>query len=60
MFYIWHTLIVLLFVAFSFFMGYKLGKSKSDTKEEVKRKCPMGFNWYGWRNIINGSTHTRI
>jgi hypothetical protein len=32
MFYIWHTLI-----------GYKLGKSKSN-KEEVKRKCPMGFN----------------
>jgi len=25
-------------------MGYKLGKSKSDKKEEVKRKCPMGFN----------------
>jgi len=44
MFYIWHTLIVLLFVAFSFFMGYKLGKSKSDKKEEVKLKCPMGFN----------------
>jgi hypothetical protein len=20
----------------------------------------MGFNWYGWRNNINGSTHTRI
>ena len=59
MFYIWHTLIVLLFVAFSFFMGYKLGKSKSN-KEEVKRKCPMGFNWYGWRNKINGSTHKRI
>jgi hypothetical protein len=28
MFYIWHTLIVLLFVAFSFFLGYKLCKSK--------------------------------
>jgi hypothetical protein len=38
-------------------MGYKLGKSKSDKKEEVKRKCPMGFNWYGWWNFINRSTH---
>ena len=43
MFYIWHTLIVLLFVAFSFYLGYKLGKGKLN-KEEVKRKCPMGFN----------------
>jgi len=43
MFYIWHTLIVLLFVAFSFYLGYKLGKSKSN-REQVKRKCPMGFN----------------
>jgi hypothetical protein len=44
MFYFWHTAIVILFIAFSFFLGYKLGKNKSSKKEEVKRKCPMGFN----------------
>lgn len=44
MFYFWHTAIVILFLAFSFFLGYKLGKNKSVKKEEVKRKCPMGFN----------------
>ena len=42
MFYFWHTAIVILFLAFSFFMGYRLGKKK--TNEEPKRKCPMGFN----------------
>jgi hypothetical protein len=42
MFYFWHTAIVILFLAFSFFMGYRLGKKK--LKEEPKRKCPMGFN----------------
>ena len=30
MFYVWHTLLVLLFIAFAFFMGYKLGKSKQE------------------------------
>jgi hypothetical protein len=45
MFYIWHTLLVLLFIAFAFFMGYRLGRSKSvESKQEVKAKCPMGFN----------------
>jgi len=44
MFYFWHTALVILFIAFSFCLGYKLGKNKSDKKEEVKRKCPMGFN----------------
>jgi hypothetical protein len=28
MFYFWHTAIVILFLAFSFFMGYRLGKEK--------------------------------
>jgi hypothetical protein len=36
MFYIWHTLLVLLFIAFAFFMGYKLGKSK-----QGKGSCPV-------------------
>lgn len=44
MFYFWHTAIIIIFIAFSFYLGYKLGKSKSYKKEEVKRKCPMGFN----------------
>lgn len=31
--------------SFCFFMGYRLGKSKSvESKQEVKSKCPMGFN----------------
>jgi len=44
MFYFWHTAIVILFLAFSFFMGYKMGKKNVNKKEEPKRKCPMGFN----------------
>ena len=44
MFYFWHTALVILFLAFSFFMGYRLGKKKVNKVEEVKRKCPMGFN----------------
>jgi preprotein translocase subunit SecG len=38
MFYIWHTLLVLLFIAFAFFMGYKLGKSKQENKQENKQE----------------------
>jgi len=49
MFYIWHTLIVLLFIAFSFYLGYRYGKKKNEYKitydEKPKiGKCPMGFN----------------
>ena len=49
MFYIWHTLIVLLFIAFSFYLGYRYGKKTKEykikyTEEKVKSKCPMGFN----------------
>jgi hypothetical protein len=45
MFYIWHTLLVLLFICFAFFMGYRLGRNKPvESKQEVKAKCPMGFN----------------
>ena len=44
MFYIWHTLLVLIFITFAFFMGYRLGKNKVVENKEVKRKCPMGFN----------------
>jgi hypothetical protein len=40
MFYIWHTLLVLLFIAFAFFMGYKLGKGKQENKQ-VKGSCPF-------------------
>jgi len=44
MFYFWHTALVILFIAFAFFMGYRLGKNKSiKSKQEIK-KCPMGFN----------------
>jgi len=25
-------------------MGYRLGKKKVNKPEEIKRKCPMGFN----------------
>jgi hypothetical protein len=44
MFYFWHTAIVVLFLAFSFFMGYRMGKKTINKTEDVKRKCPMGFN----------------
>jgi hypothetical protein len=49
MFYIWHTLIVILFLAFSFYLGYKFGKKNKEYKityEEKPKvgKCPMGFN----------------
>ena len=44
MFYFWHTALVILFLVFSFFLGYKLGKSKQTKQEGVKAKCPMGFN----------------
>jgi hypothetical protein len=44
MFYFWHTALVILFLAFSFFLGYKLGKNRQPKQEGVKAKCPMGFN----------------
>jgi hypothetical protein len=44
MFYFWHTALVILFLVFSFFMGYRLGKKNVNKTEEVKKKCPMGFN----------------
>jgi hypothetical protein len=44
MFYFWHTAIVMLFLGFSFFLGFKLGKNKSNKKEKINDKCPMGFN----------------
>jgi Na+/H+ antiporter NhaC len=34
MFYFWHTAIVILFLAFSFFMGYKMGKKNVNKTEE--------------------------
>lgn len=49
MFYFWHTALVILFLAFSFFMGYRYGKKSKEYKityveEKKERKCPMGFN----------------
>jgi hypothetical protein len=49
MFYFWHTAIVILFLAFSFFMGYRYGKKTKEFKityveDKPKTKCPMGFN----------------
>ena len=49
MFYFWHTALVILFIAFSFFLGYRLGKKTKElkityTNEKPKAKCPMGFN----------------
>lgn len=42
MFYIWHTLLVLLFIVFAFFMGYKLGKGKQDKPiKQEKGSCPF-------------------
>jgi len=46
MFYIWHTLLVLLFIVIAFFMGYKLGKIKQKDKQgnkQEKGSCPF-FN----------------
>ena len=46
MFYIWHTLLVLLFIVIAFFMGYKLGKIKQEDKQgnkQEKGSCPF-FN----------------
>jgi len=43
MFYFWHTTIILIFLIFSFFLGFKLGRKQSDEKK-IKGKCPMGFN----------------
>jgi len=33
MFYIWHTLLVAVFVALAFVLGYKLGQKKSADKK---------------------------
>jgi len=42
MFYIWHTLLVLLFIVFAFFMGYKLGKGKQNKPiKQEKGFCPF-------------------
>ncbi len=38
MFYIWHTLLVLLFIVIAFFMGYKLGKIKQEDKQGNKQE----------------------
>ena len=55
-------ILILLFIAFSFYLGYRYGKKKNEYKitydEKPKvGKCPMGFNWYGWRNNNNGSVY---
>jgi preprotein translocase subunit SecG len=48
MFYIWHTLLVLVFIVISFVLGYNYGKKSKEYKitytKETKTKCPMGFN----------------
>jgi hypothetical protein len=49
MFYFWHTALVILFLAISFFLGYRFGKKTKElkityTNEKSKTKCPMGFN----------------
>jgi hypothetical protein len=43
MFYIWHTLLIALFISIGFVLGYKLGNKKIKI-EEPKGKCPFGFD----------------
>jgi hypothetical protein len=43
MFYIWHTLLITLFISIGFILGYKLGNKKPKT-EQTKGKCPFGFD----------------
>jgi hypothetical protein len=43
MFYIWHTLLIALFISIGFVLGYKLGNKKTKI-EEPKGKCPFGFD----------------
>ncbi len=43
MFYIWHTLLIALFISIGFLLGYKLGNKKPKT-EQPKGKCPFGFD----------------
>ena len=44
MFYIWHTLLIALFITIGFILGYKLGNKKTTIKESPKGRCPFGFD----------------
>jgi len=44
MFYIWHTLLIALFITIGFVLGYKLGNKKTTIEEQPKGKCPFGFD----------------
>lgn len=44
MFYIWHTLLVSLFLIIGFILGYKLAKKHYKKEEKTKARCPMGFS----------------
>jgi len=43
MFYIWHTLLIVLFISLGFGLGYKLAKKKYNKEETTKEKCPFGY-----------------
>jgi len=43
MFYIWHTLLIVVFITIGFILGYKLAKKQYTKKETPKGQCPMGF-----------------
>jgi uncharacterized protein YneF (UPF0154 family) len=45
MFYIWHTLLIILFLTIGFILGYKLAKKQYKKEEDIpKGKCPFGFS----------------
>ena len=47
MFYIWHTLLIILFITMGFILGYKLGyglaKKRYNKEIPSTGKCPAGF-----------------
>ena len=45
MFYIWHTLLVLLFIVLAFFMGYKLGKKGTTSSKADKIVFETDKDW---------------
>jgi len=37
MFYIWHTLIIVTFIAVAYHMGYQYGKGQSKVKKTIRK-----------------------
>ena len=50
MFYIWHTLLVLVFIVISFVLGYNYGKKVKNIKLLIQKKQKQNVQW----GLING------